>query len=58
MGVRNYYGKNYGGAKFFPVFLKTHPTGYPELKKGVYTVFSDSFIKFDTISNGISKVTT
>ena len=57
MGVRIFLGKNYGGAKFFPVFLKTHPTGYPELKKrSVYCIFS--FIKFDTISNGISKVTT
>ena len=43
MGARNIFWDKYGGAKhfleklwgceFFSCFLKTHPTGYPELKK-------------------------
>ena len=32
-GAKHFLEKLGGGAKFFLAFLKTHPTGYPELKK-------------------------
>ena len=32
----NFFGKNYGDANFFPIFSKTHLTGYPEFKKSLW----------------------
>ena len=32
MGMRKYFGKKYGGSKYFAIFSKHPPTGYQVLK--------------------------